>query len=200
MAEQTSHTVAASELGRVLHNAALFVSKDAYRPILAGVEVSLNGKVETTATDSYRLGHDTCEVSSSKGEATVILDAAALAPIVKVLLSRAMSNAEATITIGEVTDTYTHVAVTISVPGSTWTLTPVEGTFPNWRQLIPTDDAKGELSGIGVSAKLIASFAKVLSDDTLGTLKLRFQSPLKPVVVNIGATFQGVIMPVRIGA
>lgn len=204
---ETSHKVGAQELGRVFHNAAIFASKEAHRPILCGVEVSVNGKIEATATDSYRLGHDECPVLSGTGEATMVLEAKELAAIAKELL-KAGAYAEATLntTDDPANMTYTRAPsaegteVTLKLAGKTWVLSSIDGTFPRWRMLIPAEDATGEVSTIGLSAELLASFAKVKGDtgrNPKNTMRLRFQSALKPVVVNIGATFYGVIMPVR---
>lgn len=198
---ETTHTVGAQELGRVFHNAAIFASKDQVRPILCGVEVSVNGKVEATATDSYRLGHDECPVLSGTGEATMVLEAKELAAIAKELL-KAYPQTEATVTTRPaiVDGGSEGVEVTIAVGNRIWIIKSTFGEFPRWRMLIPAADSTGEVSTIGLSAELLASFAKVKGDtgrNPKNTMRLRFQSPLKPVVVNIGATFYGVIMPVR---
>lgn len=201
---ETSHKVGAQELGRVFHNAAIFAGKDQYRPILCGVEVSVNGKVEATATDSYRLGHDECPVLSGSGEATMVLEAKELAAISKELL-KAYPQVKATVTTRPaiVDGGSQGVEVTIAVGNRIWVLKSTIGEFPRWRMLIPAENATGEVSTIGLSAELLASFAKVKGDtgrNSKNTMRLRFQSALKPVVVNIGATFYGVIMPVRLNA
>lgn len=192
---ETSHTVKAQELGRVLHNAALFASKDQARPILCGVELSLNGKVEATATDSYRLGHDECPVESSSGEATMVLETKDIAAIAKELL-KAHERLEVTVTTRPSDSETTEV--NISAGNRIWVLRSVYGTFPRWQMLIPAENATGEVSTIGLNANMLASFAKVKSDASpKGTMRFRFQSDRKPVVVNIGTTFVGVQMPVR---
>jgi DNA polymerase III sliding clamp (beta) subunit (PCNA family) len=196
---ETTHTVGAQELGRVLHNAALFASKDAARPILNGIEVSINGKVEATGTDSYRLGHDECPTLSGSGEATMVLEAKEVTAIAKELL-KAGSYAEATITTTDaiVPGGSEGTEVTIKLAGRTWVLLSVYGTYPQWRMLIPAENATGEVSTIGLNADMLASFAKVKSDASpKGTMRLRFLSPTKPVVVSIGTSFCGVQMPVR---
>lgn len=195
---ETSHTVGAQELGRVLHNASIFASKDNTRPVLCGVEVSINGKVEATGTDSYRLGHDECPVLKGTGEATMVLEAKELAAIAKELLKA--GNAEATITTTDaiVPGGMEGTEVTIKLAGRTWVLSSVYGTFPRWRMLIPAENATGEVTTIGLNADMLASFAKVKSDASpKGTMRFRFLSPLKPVVIDIGTTFTGVQMPVR---
>ena len=203
---ETSHTVKAQELGRVLHNAALFASKDQARPILCGVELSLNGKIEATATDSYRLGHDECPVESSSGEATMVLEAKDIAAIAKELL-KAHERFEVTVTTRPaiVDGGSEGTEVNIAAGNRIWVLRSVYGTFPNWKVLVPAADASGEVSTIGLNPEQIASFAKVMADcgpksknpRQATPMRLRFQDNLKPVVVNIGASFLGVIMPVR---
>jgi DNA polymerase III sliding clamp (beta) subunit (PCNA family) len=192
---ETTHTVGAQELGRVLHNAALFASKDTYRPILCGIEVSINGKIEATGTDSYRLGHDECPTLTGSGEATMVLEAKDVAAIAKELL-KAHERFEVTVTTRPADSETTEV--TIAAGNRIWVLKSVYGTFPQWRMLIPAEYATGEVSTIGLNADMLASFAKVKSDASpKGTMRLRFLSPTKPVVVNIGTSFSGVQMPVR---
>lgn len=174
---ETSHTMRAQELGRVLHNAALFASKDDARPILNGVNVSLNGKVEATATDSYVLGHDECPVESSTGETTVILDSTAVMGIARELLKTWGDATVSTADDGHGCD------VTVKIVGKTWTLTAIDGEFPHYRQIIPDVNATGEVSTIGLNANTLARFVKVRSDASpKGTMRFRFFAPTKPVV------------------
>lgn len=55
--EQATVTVPAKELGRVLHNAALFASRDETRPVLTCVSFTFGSdRLTVRATDSYMLG------------------------------------------------------------------------------------------------------------------------------------------------
>lgn len=104
-------------------------SKDDTRPILTGV---LFGGPHVVATDSYRLHvHD---LGEDPGWPTVIVPARTLAMVVK------HAHGAASIAFGEPTDlpgADPRIA-TIRSGNVEWTVRLIDGTFPNYQQLIPS--------------------------------------------------------------
>ena len=104
-------------------------SHDEARPILTGVLLEATTKTITlVATDSYRLAVREIEWSSNGLEGKRVVPARALAEAVKA----AEGEAQVTITLGE-------SQVAVCAGGRTLVTRLIEGEFPNWRQLIPTE-------------------------------------------------------------
>ncbi|HVL91647.1 MAG TPA: DNA polymerase III subunit beta [Actinomycetota bacterium] len=104
-------------------------SHDEARPILTGVLLEAGAKTLTlVATDSYRLAVREIDWTAPGIEGKRVVPARALVEAVKA----AEGESEIKITLGE-------SQVSVEAGGRTLVSRLIEGEFPNWRQLIPTD-------------------------------------------------------------
>lgn len=129
--DAASGTVDGKLFAAAIQQAVKAASHDEARPILTGVLVEATETTLTlVATDSYRLAVREIEWSGKGIEGKRVVPARALAEAVKA----AEGEAEVTFTLGD-----TQVAV--SAGGRTLVTRLIEGEFPNWRQLLPTESS-----------------------------------------------------------
>jgi len=126
----TTVTVPVSQIGSMVRQVARAVSRDEARPIFTGILLVIEGdEIRMVATDSYRLA-----IKSSKLEVPaqerieVVVPAKALEEVPKVagsaeFMTMGLSANQIVFTAGE----------------TTYVTRRIEGTFPNYRQLVPTD-------------------------------------------------------------
>lgn len=192
-------SIQADELARIIGNASLASSKDSTLPILNTVRLELaDGGLRAVATDRYRLFIDSAELidTAATDSATFSLhlpDATALCKILKGEKSLSVS-----VTIA---DNALHVQA-----GSTSVrYTAVDGDFPRYGTLVPSKDA-GEVSApFGLNPQLLAALSKVVTvqqysrrSSAATVCTFTMTSPTKPIRVDIGETFHGCIMPIRL--
>lgn len=192
---ETTFVVKADDLARILHNAAL--ATDTGRnavPILSAVRLELDGStLLAVATDRYRLHTDTAEVAGiddATATAGAQLDRADVAAIVKLVKGA-----------GAVTVTISGRTVAIRTENTTATYSTVDGEFPpRWRSLIPERATDTAIDGaFGFNPQRAADFSKVIVDGKKSNLmRLQASSANKPFRVEIGKTFVGLLMPVRL--
>jgi DNA polymerase III sliding clamp (beta) subunit (PCNA family) len=190
------------ELGRALHNASLFASKDPSRPILCSILLqagaSEKGKTTIVAVgcDSYVLGTDTVEAKgSTPGFKVALAEGPALKAAIKALNAKTRAVLPALFKIEE------RQAVVTTVD-STFRLPLEEGQYPNWEQLIPEEITETTSAmPFGLDPKRLAAFLKVKGvGGASSPLAFYVRDPLKPVLIKghgHGETFKGLIMPVR---
>ena len=128
----TTVTAPAATLRAAIDAVTLAASTDPARAALTAVQLDRDpdGALRLTATDSYRL--HTARVPADLPEATrpVLVSAAALAALArKVAPARVRSYSTVTI----------DLALTPTIGGHA--LKPIDGDYPNWRQLFPADAA-----------------------------------------------------------
>jgi DNA polymerase-3 subunit beta len=106
------------------------VSRDEARPILTGILVIIDGlKVRMVATDSYRLAVAEAELSEPVDERVeVVIPGKALEEIPK------LAGAVEAVTVG-----IAENQIVFEFGHSVYVTRRIEGTFPNYRQLIPQD-------------------------------------------------------------
>jgi hypothetical protein len=63
--------------------------------------------------------------------------------------------------------------------------------------LIPSGPGETETQFFGVDQRKWAQFMKVLDTERVSPMTVTFQGPQRPVLIEIGASFVGVLMPVR---
>jgi DNA polymerase-3 subunit beta len=126
--------VLADAFGRV----AICASTDGARPVLTSVAMFLDAKtstMEVVATDSYRLGAVTIrpEVLDASVPSALLIPARAA-----VILAKQLRHQRGTveIRIGAASEG-TIPAIRFSFGDAVWSVRPIEGEFPNWRQLLP---------------------------------------------------------------
>lgn len=116
----------ATLLKAALHQVITAASNDESRPVLTGVYVhSFEGKLFMVATDSYRLAEK--ELTAIKDAVELLIPASALLD-----LQRLVSDAE-----GQVEVTYDDQQVLFKVGDSELVTRQIEGTYPDYRKLIP---------------------------------------------------------------
>ncbi len=123
--------IPAAGLRRALSQVVFAAATDDARPVLTGVQMAISGaKVILAAADGFRLSVHTLELPEETEERTAIVPARALAELLRLLPEA-----------GEET-----VAVTFNTSGrqaqfdighATLVAQLIEGTFPNYEQLIP---------------------------------------------------------------
>lgn len=169
-------------------------STDRARPILQCVQmVVADGELTATTTNSYALASATVPLdpSSDIQDGEYLVNAKALASAVKA------AGKMPKVSMGIDGDWLT-------VYGETRQAVRIEdGTFPNWRRLIPEGEG-AELSTIALSPKLLYDLGRaadlVMTTRKGWALTLTFYSEIKPVIARTSARpgFFGLIMPVRV--
>jgi len=130
--EVPSFEMDASELAEMIGKTVFAVSHDDTRSNLAGVHLdtgSKKGSLRMVATDGHRLAMIDRKVSGGGLKEGVILPRKGLAEVLKVL-------PEIT---GTVTLRVAQSEAIIELPGCTLSMRLVEGTFPDYKQVVPND-------------------------------------------------------------
>ena len=202
--------IRASVLRDALGTVAVAMGKDATLPILAGAYVSWShgGSVAFAGTDRYRLvALDTTgeDDTTATGEAVFILHRNDVTELIKALPKAGKryipQDRQARVLI---TVTGSHVTFAYSDGDRSWSreCRIVEGTFPSYRTLIPSDEtlaASEGVTGIGWNPAYMADFAKMPIVDK--TIFFRFTHPSKPMVAALegdGLVGSALLMPVRL--
>lgn len=180
----------AQGLGAVVHAA----STDENRPILHGVLFEgRQGQLRLVAADNYRIAYAEIAADTLADEPLVLpLDVAtALLKDCKALKPYA----------GPVTITWENPdAVTLAYGTTTRTVRAVDGTFPNYAQVIPIDRENDRT--IGLCGKHLADAMALTArsryvKDAGNNLRITFGGPLEPIIVR-GEYGTEIIMPVRL--
>lgn len=116
--------------GSMVRQVAKAVSRDEARPILTGVLLIIDGdEIRMVATDSYRLAVRSSRLEApAKERIEVVVPGKALEEVPKIagsssVITMGVSSNQIVFTMGE----------------TTYVTRRIEGTFPNYRQLIPSD-------------------------------------------------------------
>ena len=188
-------TLKAVDLAEALRVAALFAGTDATIPMLGAVRLECNGvKLTALATDRY-----TAALYTTEAEGDVLFTANIPTANVRIILTTLKGAAA-------------HTPVELTRDGDRLTVRTFDGQvtvtlnnddFPKLRHLIPDahdGDGTGNVGLIGFNPAYLARLAKVATGKGRHEpARLTFTTPLKPVRVDIGENFVGLIMPVRIG-
>lgn len=123
-------TLPATVLSEMVGHVGRAVSRDETRPVLTGILVVLDGPtLRMVATDSYRLAVKEVVLDEpATEELEVVVPGKALEEVVK------LSVAEKTVSIG-VTDNQ----IVFEIGQTVFVTRRIEGSFPNYRQLIPRE-------------------------------------------------------------
>ena len=123
-----SGTVAFADFAAAVHQVARAASGDEVRPVLTGILVEVEGEEATlVATDSYRLAVRKLALAG-------VADA-----MRKVIPARSFNEAARMATEGAITITLGETKAGFSTGTRTLTSRLIDGEFPNWRNLIPTE-------------------------------------------------------------
>lgn len=119
----------AEMFARVVHQVSKAVSRDETRPILTGILVVVEaGSLRMVATDSYRLCIREVATEGVQGDIELVVPGKALEDVAKLAASTE------SISLG-VADNQ----VIFTFGGTTFVSRRIEGTFPNYRQLLPKE-------------------------------------------------------------
>ena len=119
-----------SLVGSMIRQVSRAVSRDEARPILTGVLLLIDGDdIRMVATDSYRLAVRAAHLETpAKERIEVVVPGKALEEVPKV------AGGSTTVTMGVSSN-----QIVFTMGDTTYVTRRIEGTFPNFRQLIPTD-------------------------------------------------------------
>lgn len=179
------------------------VSKDKSRPILNGIQLSVEDNVvRAVSTDSYRLAVCDGPLSDDEnGTFSAIVPGSALRDILKLA-----ANAE-TITVG-----MTNSCLVFCFGTSCYTTRRIEGNYPNWKQLISREYSTmatidvsmlcGALKRVGSIIGSNPAVTLGFADDELtimttdvnngeGTESIPVQLDGNPVTIGVNATYLG---------
>jgi DNA polymerase-3 subunit beta len=117
------------EFSHVVHQVSRSVSRDETRPILTGILVVVeDGVLRMVATDSYRLCIKEASVEGVSGGIELVVPGKAMEDVAKLV-----GSAE-TVSIG-----VSENQVVFTFGSTTFISRRIEGTFPNYRQLLPKE-------------------------------------------------------------
>lgn len=117
------------EFSHVVHQVSRSVSRDETRPILTGILVVVDeGTLRMVATDSYRLCVKEAAVSGLSGGIELVVPGKAMEDVAKLI-----GSAE-TVSLG-----VSENQVVFAFGNTTFISRRIEGTFPNYRQLLPKE-------------------------------------------------------------
>ena len=144
-----SVTIPTPVLASLVRKVSKAVSRDEARPILTGILVVIDGtSIRMVATDSYRLAIAEAELPEPVEERVeVVVPGKALEEIPK------LAGAEGTVSMGVAEN-----QVVFQFGKSVYVTRRIEGSFPNYRQLVPQD---GETKVTVVRAEMEAAAKRV---------------------------------------
>lgn len=208
-ADKWAVIIQGSELARVIGNVLPFAATDQQAPpVLESVWfVAANGGFAMVACDRYTLAVATGSTDDGRRGApgASVVARSGGKPVggihladAKTLLAAAKRAKRLPMVL-----TIENGVLTVDVDSSTMTFTLMFGEFPKWSQLLLSEDRTPALTegGICFNPSQLARFAKVA--DTAGKagklpMRMQFGEDNRPVLVTIGDTFTGLIMPTRL--
>ncbi|MFA5787142.1 MAG: DNA polymerase III subunit beta [Actinomycetota bacterium] len=182
-------TLGMGPFGEAVGQVVRAASRDEARPVLTGVLISTaGGQLHLAATDSYRLA-----VRSLPWPEAGEVERAALVP------GRALSEAARAFSSGEVEIGLEDNQITISGPGRRITSRLIEGEFPKYQSLLPTDlpvkarvGREALIEGVKQVAILAQHNSPVRMSFSPGKLELRAETPdLGEAATALPATYDG---------
>lgn len=148
---------------------------DETRPVLAGIYIVVtNSKMKLVATDSYRLAEKTIEINKNEANSKFIIPARTMAEVGR-LIDESLE--KITINIGE-------NQVEFKLGPTEIVSRLIEGSFPDYEQIIPTNiKTKIELdtNQFANAIKMASFFAR----ETANNIKLKVQKPKKIQVLAV---------------
>jgi DNA polymerase-3 subunit beta len=149
---------------QMVHQVARSVSRDETRPILTGVLVVVeDGLLRMVATDSYRLCVKEVSMEGTEGHIELVVPGKALDDVAK--LTGASENLSLGVAENQVVFTFGE---------TTFVSRRIEGTFPNYRQLLPK----------GHTTRAVADRAELLEAIKRVSLMAQHSAPVR-VKVNV---------------
>jgi DNA polymerase-3 subunit beta len=178
--EQPAAHIDAGLLKEMIEQVVFATAADDTRPMLTGVLATFSDQVLTlAATDGFRMAIRSGELSQANGDFSVIIPGRTMAE-----LGRILPDADSPV---EISVTPNRNQVLFRVPDLHVVSRLLEGTYPNFRQIIPTKFATKALVKTGdlLKATKIASF---FSRDNSNAITLEIQPGGEAGVGNIVVT------------
>ncbi len=172
-------SLSAQLLGSMVKKVSKAVSRDETRAILTGVRLMIEGpSVRMVATDSYRLA--TCEVvlaEQPSEEMDVVIPGRALEEVTRIASSSDM------VTLGT-----SDNQIVFGFGETTFVTRRIEGSFPNWKQLIPKECE----TSVVLDTEEFLSAVKRVSLMALHNSPLRLSVSVEDQTLSLSATTQDV--------
>ncbi|MYE32151.1 MAG: DNA polymerase III subunit beta [Chloroflexi bacterium] len=154
----------ADALRRSINQVAFAAATDDSRPVLTGVHFALrDGSLRLAAADGFRLAVNTIEVGENSGDREAIVPARALNELARLL-------PEVTETIS-VTFNPAGTQVLFDLGHATLVAQLIQGTFPNYEQLIPSSHATTTEVSVGEFMRE-TRIASIFARDGSGIVRL----------------------------
>lgn len=165
--EKTGSVFPKASFISAVERVAIAATTDESRPMLQGVRIEgEDGKVTLVATDGYRLSMETLPIDQLF-EQPITIPSRSLYEIVKVL----QEDKEAE--TGVLTETLDGQIV-VRVEGTTLMTRKLEGEYPNYRRIIPTNFTTTITVGTTELKRAVKS-ASLFAQDSAGVIKLAIQ-------------------------
>lgn len=187
--------IASAELSRIVDDAALFACRDRQLPSIKCVHFESTAKsLVCVGTDRFTLGASVTDYADDNGEEfafSLDLPQAKMVSALAKSCRSAMSMVSITLTPGRVTFDF--------LSGEGLTVPVLDETFPDWRKLIGSQLAREPEStqATGINPVYLARFGRV---HNARRMIMRATGAASPIVMKIGDSFVGLLMPVRIEA
>jgi DNA polymerase III sliding clamp (beta) subunit (PCNA family) len=193
---RTDVTVNASELLNILTKVSAFASTDRTIPMLNAVRLEASdGVLIAMATDRYVAAIMTLPY---EGNGSFVFHAS-LADVKTLLAIVKRTDRYATSPVAlSVSDGY-PATLHVKTYDGTSTFRDETADFPKLRAIVPDARKDSPIDAIAVDPKLLARFSKVATKDNQ-PLRLHFTGSLKPIRLEIGTDFVGLIMPMRVAS
>jgi len=158
-----------ADLKDAIEQTVIAASSDEGRPVLTGVYVHLNeGKATFAATDGHRLAVKTLAVQAEPGEGeTIVIPARALSELSRILKT---GDDGVEVTVGAQKNQVFFKTRDVELMSRL-----IEGTYPNYQQVIPKESAKKAVIERAAMEGALRRVA-VLSKDKTNAVKLMLQA------------------------
>lgn len=188
-------TVLASELARIIDDAAIFAGRDSTLPMLNAIRFESTAEnLLAVSTDRFVMGASIANYHQAGGtEFDITLKLSQAQMVAKIAKSTKAAFTDVTLTVTDENVTFDFTS------GESLTVPNLAGSleFPDWRKFITsrTEDAEGSTKVIGFNPVYLAKFSRVTN---ARQLTMKTTGPDKPMLVSIGDSFIGLVMPVRL--
>lgn len=197
-----------ADVMRDLATAVVAAGKDDTLPTLTGVRLEWGPfGVRTVATDRYRLAVVTWQgepETCHKETGGVLIPAADLTAFVKALPKVSRYALPPSVLIKVIPEANAVMLTAMSNDGEfTRTIRTLDGEFPKWESLIPTEFTGLDEGGVAVNPKYLADVAKMPVERNM-PVRVQFTGARRPMVwtadgIAEGVSWKYLLMPVRIG-
>lgn len=185
--------ISSGELSRIIDDAALFACRDRQLPSIKCVHFESTAKsLVCVGTDRFTLGASVTDYADANGEEFAFSLDLPQAKMVSALAKScryAGSMVSITRTPGRVTFNF--------LSGEGLTVPLLDETFPEWRKLIGSQLTREAVStqAIGADPTYLARFGRVHNSRRM---VMKTTGAASPIVMKIGSSFVGLLMPVRL--